>query len=66
MPQRMVETILAEWRAAEARLGDGPTDDDLAALIAALRAEHAAAVEARKTEARELGRAPGVNAVAEP
>ena len=59
LPKRTIETILAEWRAAEARLGDDLTDDDLAALINALRAEHAAAVEARRGQARELGRAPG-------
>ena len=30
MPQRTIEAILAEWRAAEARLGDALTDRDLA------------------------------------
>ena len=59
MPQRTIETILAEWRAAETRLGDALTDRDLAALIERLREEHAAAVEARKAEARDLGRPPG-------
>ena len=59
MPQRTIEAILVEWRAAEALLGDGLTDAHLAELIEALRAEHAAAVEARRAEARELARHPG-------
>ncbi len=59
MPERTIETILGEWRAAEARLGDALTDDDLATLIERLRQEHAAAMQARAEDARELGRPPG-------
>ena len=59
MPERTIETILAEWRATEARVADEPTDTGLASVIERLRAEHAAAVAARDGEARDLGRAPG-------
>lgn len=57
---RTVETILAEWRAAEARLKDDPSNPELQELVVVLRNEHAAAIEARRSEANELlGRSPG-------
>ena len=54
---RIVEAILVEWRAAEVVLGEKLTDADLATVIDALRAEHAAAVKMRPTEAGEPVRA---------
>ena len=57
MTARIIEAILVEWRAAEVVLGEKLTDADLADAIDALRAEHAAAVELRRAEAREPVRA---------
>ena len=54
----MIESILVEWRAAEVVEADELTDDDLATVIEALRAEHAAAVEARRAEALDLEAPP--------
>ena len=51
---RTIETILAAWRAAETRLDDEPWDVELQELVAELRDEHAAAVEAREGEAEAL------------
>jgi hypothetical protein len=58
MSDRPLDTILAEWRALEKRLLDGG-DDVMAAQLAALRDEYAAAFEHRRADAEELGRAPG-------
>ena len=44
---RTIERILAEWRAAEARLRADPQNVDLQELVATLRDEHLAALEAR-------------------
>lgn len=60
MTLRPPETILAEWRAAEAAVDGGEPDPELVAHIERLRAEHAAAMAARDDEARELGRTPGL------
>jgi hypothetical protein len=51
---RTIETILAQWRAAETRLEHDPLNLDLQELVATLRGEHAAAREARTAEAEEL------------
>jgi hypothetical protein len=59
---RTVEMILTEWRAAEAAIDGGAPDPELAARIETLRAEHAAALEAREQAARDLGRSPGLPA----
>ena len=58
LPPPVIESILVEWRAAEVVLADELTDDDLATVIEALRAEHAAAVEARRAEASDLEHLP--------
>ena len=65
MPDRSVDTILAEWRAAEAALKQS-SDPDIVALVDRLRVEYAGALEARDQEAHELGRPPGSQLVAEP
>jgi hypothetical protein len=65
MPDRTVETILAEWRAAEAAL-EAASDPEIVALVDRLRAEHTAAIEAREHDADELGRPPGSRLIAEP
>jgi len=65
MPDRTVETILAEWRAAEAAL-EAASDPDIVALVDRLRAEHSAAIKARDYEADELGRPPGSRLSAKP
>lgn len=57
LPGRSPEEILADWRAAEAAVTDTP-DPDLESRIERLKAEHAEAVRARSTEARQLGSAP--------
>jgi hypothetical protein len=57
---RTIETILAEWRAAEARLEGEPSNVELQELVAVLRDEHAAAIAERKSTAdtlREFGAA---------
>jgi len=67
MSDRIVETILAEWRAAEAerklRPGDIVHDEYIARLRkeynARLRKEYNAAVEERQAEADDLGSRPG-------
>ena len=60
---RTVESILAEWRAAEAQrdateaLRDGDVvDPGLEERIETLKLAHAAAIEARSQEAEELAR----------
>jgi hypothetical protein len=60
MTPRPPETILAEWRAAEAAIDGDEPDPELVERIERLRAEHAAALAARDDEARELGRTPGL------
>ena len=60
---RTIEVILAEWRAAEARLEREPSDVERQELVAVLRDEHAAAMEARASKADEL-REYGVTSVA--
>jgi hypothetical protein len=61
--ERSLDVILAEWRALEQRLlAEG--DEDIAAELAALRDEYATAFAARRREADELGRAPGMPASA--
>jgi hypothetical protein len=59
MFDRTVETILAEWRAAEAARALSPGDIELDRHIARLRDEYNAAVEARQGDADDLGRRPG-------
>jgi hypothetical protein len=59
MFDRTVETILAEWRAAEAERELRPSDIELDQHIAHLRDEYNAAVEARQSEADDLGSRPG-------
>jgi hypothetical protein len=57
---RTIETILAEWRAAEARLEGEPSNVELQELVAVLRDEHAAAMAERMSEPdarREYGAA---------
>jgi plasmid replication initiation protein len=56
---RTVETILAEWRAAEAERELRPGDIELDQHIARLRDEYNAAVDARQSDADDLGRRPG-------
>jgi hypothetical protein len=63
MAHRPLDTILAEWRAVENRLSSAE-DQEAAARLAALRDEYARAVEDRKADAEELGRAPGFNTTA--
>lgn len=63
MPDRTIAAILVEWRAAEVLLGDGLTDAHLEEVIEALRAEHAAAIEARRAEAIELARRPDLRSL---
>jgi hypothetical protein len=60
---RTIEAILAEWRAAEARLEREPSNVELQELVALLHDEHAAAMDARKSKADEL-REYGVTSVA--
>ena len=60
---RTLDVILAEWRAVEQRLlAEG--DEDIAAELAALRDEYARAHAARREEAEELGRTPGLGLTA--
>jgi plasmid replication initiation protein len=59
MSDRTVETILAEWRAAEAARELRPGDIELDQHIARLREEYNSAVEERQAEADELGSRPG-------
>ena len=59
MSDRTVESILAEWRAAEAERELRPGDIALDEYIAALRNEYNAAVDARQEEADDLSRSPG-------
>ncbi len=56
MEPRTVDKILAEWRERERQLDENPNADleALHARIAALRDEHARAVEQRRDEADEL------------
>ena len=57
---RPVEQILREWREAEAHVpDDGSPDLELVQRISFLRAEYAAAIDAREDEAEELGSTPG-------
>jgi hypothetical protein len=57
---RPVEQILREWREAEATVPqDSSPDLELIQRIGFLRAEYAAAIDAREDEAEELGRSPG-------
>jgi hypothetical protein len=51
---RTIEKILADWRAAEARLELEPANVDLQELVAALRDEHATAMASRLPRADEL------------
>ena len=51
---RTIETTLVEWRDAETRLDDEPRNVDLQELVATLRDEHAAAIEARRSESDAL------------
>ena len=57
VPGRSPEEILAEWRAVEAAETEAP-DQVLRLRIEALKAEHAAALEARSAQARQLGSPP--------
>jgi hypothetical protein len=59
MSDRTVETILAEWRAAEAERELRPGDIAHDEYIARLRNEYNAAVEERQAEADDLGSRPG-------
>ena len=59
MSDRTIETILAEWRAAEAARKLRPSDIALDQHIARLRDEYNAAVDARQSDADDLGRRPG-------
>jgi hypothetical protein len=59
MFDRTVETILAEWRAAEAARELSADDIELDRHIARLRDEYNAAVDARQSEADDLGNRPG-------
>jgi hypothetical protein len=57
---RPVEQILREWREAEASVPDESSPDlGLIQRISFLRAEYAAAIDAREDEAEELARSPG-------
>jgi hypothetical protein len=61
MADRPLDAILSDWRAAESehdRDGGHAPPPELAARLDALRDEHAAAIEARQTQADELGRSP--------
>ena len=58
MSTRSPETILAEWRVAEAMAAERTVSDTLAARIEQLRREHAAAIRDRREEAHELARQP--------
>jgi hypothetical protein len=60
---RSLDVILAEWRALEQRLS-AEGDEAIAAELAAVRDEYARAVAARRTEAEELGRSPGLGLTA--
>jgi len=53
MSDRTPEQILAEWRECERAYEGGPSAE-LASRLEALRAEHAAAMEARQDQADEL------------
>jgi hypothetical protein len=55
---RTIEKILADWRAAEARLEREPSNVDLQELVSALRDEHAMAMVARNASADELREYP--------
>jgi hypothetical protein len=55
---RAIHTILAEWRALERDLVTSG-DDGIAARLAALRLEYAAAVASREMTAEELSKPPG-------
>jgi len=59
MSDRSVETILAEWRAAEAERELRPDDIVHDEYIARLRMEYKAAVEERQAEADDLASRPG-------
>ena len=56
MEPRTIDKILEEWRERERQLEENPNDDleGLHARIAALRDEHARALEQRRAEADEL------------
>lgn len=58
MPDRTVENLLAEWRAAEAERELRPGDIALDEYIARLRDEYHAAVEERRAD---VGRSRGVD-----
>ena len=61
MPTRSVSEIIDEWRAAERELDQCTTVADrneLARRVAALRAEHRAALEALDVEAHTLASFP--------
>jgi hypothetical protein len=59
MSDRTVETILAEWRAAEAARELRPDDIELDQYVARLHDEYNAAVETRLNDADDLGHRPG-------
>lgn len=48
MSGRSLERILAEWREAELRLDDDPSNADVEALVQQLRSEYAVVVKARE------------------
>jgi hypothetical protein len=58
MTTRSPETILAEWRVAEAMAAERTVSDGLATRIEQLRREHAAAIRDRREEAQSLARQP--------
>ena len=53
MSDRTLERILADWRTAEFRLDDDPSNADLEALVDQLRAEYATVARAREHDLRE-------------
>jgi len=59
MSDRSVETILAEWRAAEAERELRPGDIVHDQYVAWLREQYNAAVEEHQAEADDLGSRPG-------
>ena len=56
MSDRTLERILADWRTAEYRLDDDPSNADLQALVDQLRSEYATVVKARDRDGRDMPR----------
>ena len=56
MSDRTLERILADWREAELRLDDHPSDTELAALVERFRSEYATEAKAHDYEMHDASR----------